>query len=174
MDFLIRAARPDDAAALSAVAARTFALACPPGTPARELASFIDTRLQPSHFAEHLASDSQAVLVVEQAGAVVGYSLANRAPGPVGVAAADHLPELTRCYLLPEMHGSGAAQQLFDATLALMTGPVRLAVSIENPRAIRFYTRNGFATVGSTTFPCGDELHEDLVMVRPASDRATA
>ena len=168
MNFLIRAAGPDDAHALSTVAARTFALACPPSTPAHELSSFIDAHLQPSHFLEQINADSNTVLVVEHAGAVVGYSLANRAPGAVGVAAADDLPELTRCYVLPEMHGSGAAQQLFDATLKLLEGPVRLTVSIENPRAIRFYIRNGFATVGTTTFPVGDELHEDLVMVRPA------
>jgi ribosomal protein S18 acetylase RimI-like enzyme len=169
MVFDIREARRDDAEALSAVASRTFALACPPSTPAHELASFIALNLQPAHFLEQLDADSKTVLVVENDGAVVGYSLANHAPGPVGVEAADHLPELTRCYLLPEMHGSGAAQQLFDATLKLMTGPVRLTVSIENLRAQRFYARNGFATVGATTFPCGDQLHEDLVMVRPAA-----
>lgn len=168
MVFIIREARPDDAHALSAVASRTFALACPPSTPAHELTSFIETQLQPVHFVEQLHADGKTVLVVEHAGAVVGYSLANQSPGPVGVEVADHLPELTRCYLLPEMHGSGAAQQLFDATLKLLQGPVRLTVSIENPRAVRFYTRNGFATVGTTTFACGAEMHRDFVMVRPA------
>ena len=168
-DFRLRVAEPDDAPALSALAAQTLALACPASTPAAELASCIADQLQPVHFLQHLASDSKTLLVLEQAGAIVGYSLADRAPDPIGLAEADGMAELSRCYLQPELHGSGAAQRLLEATLALLPGPVRLTVSIENLRALGFYWRNGFATVGSTTFQCGKEQHQDLVMVRPAA-----
>ena len=164
--FFLREARAGDAAALSALAADTFALACPAGTPAAELASCIASQLQPEHFLQHMASVSKILLVVEQAGAIVGYSLGDRAPGPIGITEADGLAELTRCYVRPDLHGSGAAQRLLDAMLALLTGPVRLTVSIENLRALGFYWRNGFATVGTTTFKCGKELHQDVVMVR--------
>jgi len=47
---------------LAAVAARTFPLACPPSTPADNIASFIDTNLTATRFAEYLADPRHAVL----------------------------------------------------------------------------------------------------------------
>ena len=45
---------------LAAVAARTFPLACPPSTPADNIASFIDTNLSATRFAEYLADPQRA------------------------------------------------------------------------------------------------------------------
>lgn len=88
------------------------------------------------------------------------------APGRLNIAAAEYLVEISRCYVLPEAHGQGAAQLLLDATLAHTRGAVRLTVNEGNVRAIRFYERNGFRKVGEAIFPCGDERHRDWVMVR--------
>lgn len=63
-------------------------------------------------------------------------------------------------------HGTGAAQLLLTATLTGISDRIRLTVNDQNVRAIGFYQRNGFLTVGETSFQCGDDVHRDLVMVR--------
>lgn len=169
-----RTAVAADVAAISAIASRTFALACPANTPPAELQAYIDDKLTPSAFAAVVADPRYVVRVLEEDAEVVGFSLLDRAPAPLDLAAADGIPELTRCYVLPAFHGSGAAQALVDATLEGVTTPVRLMVNDQNVRAIRFYARNGFAPVGERTFQCGDDVHRDLVMVRPAAVLAGA
>ena len=53
MNISIEPAAVSDAEALSRLAAATFALACPPGTPQRDIDSYIDSELQPRHFLDH-------------------------------------------------------------------------------------------------------------------------
>ncbi len=57
--------------------------------------------------------------------------------------------ELYFIYLLDAWHGTGIGQRLFDA--AVEPGePIYLWVAADNPRAHRFYVRNGFALDGAT------------------------
>jgi diamine N-acetyltransferase len=42
-----------------------------------------------------------------------------------------------------------------------------LGVWEHNPRAIRFYEKHGFTTVGEQPFVLGKDPQRDLVMVRP-------
>lgn len=165
----IRTASQTDAQAISAVAIQTFALACPANTPDIELRKYIDENLTPSRFESILADGNFDVHVVDDGGNVVGFSVLTHRPDVLDMPLADGIAELTRCYVLPAYHGTGAAQKLVTATLAALNGTVRLTVNDQNARGIRFYERNGFATVGETTFECGDDLHRDLVMVRAAA-----
>ena len=68
--------------------------------------------------------------------------------------------ELYFIYLLDAYHGTGIGQKLFDA--AVGNDPVYLWVASDNPRAHRFYTRNGFvADGGDQVVPfLGEEIHE--------------
>jgi len=165
--MLIRPAFLTDAGAISAVAVQTFALACPAGTPQIELQKYIDEYLTPSSFAAALGEPNCDVQVLTDSEIIIGFTLVTRAPETLRLPQADGIPELTRCYVLPMYHGTGVAQMLLSATLAGYRGPVRLTVSDQNSRAIHFYIRNGFAIVGDTSFQCGDDIHRDLVMVRP-------
>jgi GNAT superfamily N-acetyltransferase len=56
--------------------------------------------------------------------------------------------ELEALYLLTEQHGSGAGQALLEA--AIGDAPAFLFVAADNPRAARFYERNGFVADGVT------------------------
>lgn len=168
MLFSTRTARPADAEALSDIAAATFALASPADASAKALNAYIRNNLQPEHFCLQLISRAKQLRVLEHDGVVVGYTLIDKAAKALDIEAADGLPELSRCYVLPEHHGNGAAQRLLDDTLAAFTGAIRLTVNEQNARAIRFYQRNGFRQVGEAVFVCGSERHRDWVMVRPA------
>lgn len=166
MLFSTRTARPADAEALSDIASQTFALASPADSSAKALAAYIRGHLQPEHFCLHLISRAKQLRVLEHDGVVVGYTLIDKAAQALGIEAADGLPELSRCYVLPVHHGQGAAQRLLEDTLAQVGGAIRLTVNEHNSRAIRFYQRNGFRQVGEAIFVCGPERHRDWVMVR--------
>ncbi|CAK16213.1 GNAT family N-acetyltransferase [Pseudomonas entomophila] len=169
MPYQIRPARDADSSALSHVGQATFALASPPDSAPAALQHYIAHNLQPEHFLMHLQHPHKRLLVVEQAGQVVGYSMLDLAPGRLDITAAYHRVEISRFYLLPSAHGTGAAQRLLEATLVHAHGTVRLTVNELNARAIRFYQRNGFRKVGEAVFPCGEERHRDWVMVRDAA-----
>jgi len=147
---------------LAAVAARTFPLACPPSTPPEDIASFIHTNLSATRFAEYLADPQRAILTAHQDGRIVGYAILIR-----GVA---DDAELSKIYLLPDLHGTGLATALMDAALATAAewgaGSVWLGVNQGNQRAQRFYLKSGFKVDGTRTFQVGTRRENDYVMVR--------
>lgn len=69
--------------------------------------------------------------------------------------------ELFTLYVLAAHHGTGAGQALLDS--AIGDAPASLWVAESNPRARRFYARNGFARDGAHRVE--DDL-EDLAEVR--------
>ena len=168
----VRVAGLADAAALHEVAAATFALACPPGTGADQIASFIRTQLSEERFREFLRDENrQLLLAVDDAGLPVGYTMlifGEPADEAVRLAvSARPTAELSKVYLLPGQHGTGVATTLMDATLqaarARGVASVWLGVNKLNERANRFYERSGFVAVGSKKFQLGTEIHDDFV-----------
>lgn len=162
----IRTATLADAEDISAIARETFALACPPDTPAVELQSYIDEHLTAVAFETILDTGRCEVRILRDDSKIIGFSLVDLAPDPLGIPDVDNVPELTRCYVRCDYHGTGAAQILLSATLDTLSTSVRLMVNDKNGRAIRFYTRNGFVPVGETHFECGADIHRDIVMLR--------
>ena len=73
--------------------------------------------------------------------------------------------EVEALYLLAEHHGSGAGQALLEASVG--DAPAFLFVARGNPRAIRFYERNGFEFDGaSEEYPLVRTPITSLRMVR--------
>lgn len=74
--------------------------------------------------------------------------------------------ELYFVYLLDAWHGTGIGQQLFDA--AITDGqPAYLWVAADNPRAHRFYERNGFRADGAArTEPFLGETIDEVRLTR--------
>jgi len=83
------------------------------------------------------------VVVAEVAGTVVGFAQAvpGRDDPPVRPL------ELAVLYLRAAQHGSGLGQALLDAVIG--DRPASLWVAEANPRARRFYERNGFRPDGT-------------------------
>jgi diamine N-acetyltransferase len=171
----VRPARADETEVLAAVAAVTFPLACPPGSTAADQAAFVADNLTAAHFARYLADPARTVLVAEEDGEVVGYTMLIRTesgvpPYPEVAAVVSVLPtvELSKCYVLPGRHGRGVAGALMTATLdeARSGGSagVWLGVNGQNERAQAFYRRSGFTVAGERRFQVGGRLEHDLVL----------
>ncbi|KQW08108.1 histone acetyltransferase [Leifsonia sp. Root4] len=89
-------------------------------------------------------------------GEIVGFV----GSGPARDEDAPRERELYFIYLLDAFHGTGIGQKLFDA--ACEARPGYLWVAEDNPRAHRFYTRNGFVPDGATQLQpfLGEEIKE--------------
>ncbi|MGO4533298.1 GNAT family N-acetyltransferase [Leifsonia sp. 2MCAF36] len=176
MTVTIRRAAAGDAAALAAVAAATFPLACPPHTTEDAKAAFIATVLSEQRFVEYLADDSRRLLVAEEGeGFVIGYTMVNLGEpadedvrGCIGIRPT---AELSKCYVLPGHQGAGVAGRLMEESLRVATDAgargMWLGVNEQNSHAQRFYGRHGFERVGAKHFLVGDRYEDDWVMERP-------
>jgi diamine N-acetyltransferase len=76
--------------------------------------------------------------------------------------------ELSRLYSHQEYLGKGVGQNLMDACFERARKDGRdvmwLGVWEHNPRAQRFYEKNGFRVVGRHTFQLGSDAQTDLLM----------
>lgn len=175
MVITTRRAAAGDADLLHDLAARTFGLACPPGTLQSDIEAFIAAQLSADRFRGYLADPDRILLLVAAGDDPVGYSMLVAGPitDPDVAAVVDEKVsiELSKFYLDADRHGSGAAAALMTATLAEAAatgaGYCWLGVNQQNARAARFYARHGFEIVGEKRFRVGDEWHHDHVRLRP-------
>ena len=172
----VRTAGAQDATDLAELAAVTFPLACPPGSTAADQRAFLAEHLSAERFLAYVADAERLVLVAEDpSGTLLGYTmLVGTAPTDPDVRDALSLfpaVELSKCYVHPEHHGSGVSSLLMAETLeaARDTGAsgVWLGVNQLNGRAQSFYTRHGFAVVGTKHFVVGSRVEDDYVLERP-------
>lgn len=91
---------------------------------------------------EHLAAGSAIVVAVDPQDRPSGFVVVN--PG------AGYLDQIA---VAPDARGTGLATLLLDHAKAMSPGGLSLHVNVDNPRAMRFYEREGFRRVGEGTNP---------------------
>ena len=167
----LRRATVDDAATLSALAARTFTETFGHLYPPHDLAAFLAEAYALDRQRTILAHPDYAVWLLEHAGEAVGHAAA----GPCGLPHPQVGPgdgEIKRLYLLREHQGGGAGTRMMEAVMAwlLRDGPRTLWVGAwsENLGAQRFYARHGFGKVGEYIFPVGSIQDLEFILRRPA------
>lgn len=165
MGVRVRVADSGDAAELAEVAAATFPLACPPTARAEDIAATIAAHLSQECFSGYLRDPDRRVLAACDGGPIVGYAMLVRdRTGPSTEV------ELSKIYLAPAHHRTGAAAALMEAGLAWADGigarSVWLGVNQTNLRAQRFYRKHGFDIIGTRTFTLGQSVEDDYVMTR--------
>ena len=174
MPITTRRAAPGDAAELHRLAARTFGLACPPGTLPSDVDAFVALNLSEPKFEEFLTDPNRILLLAESDGTPVGYTMLVRSPiadpDVRAVVDVESSVELSKFYVLAEGHGSGIATELMRSTLAAAaeTGAATcwLGVNQQNVRAGKFYAKYGFEVVGTKRFLVGEQWHDDHVRLR--------
>ncbi|MCM6787547.1 GNAT family N-acetyltransferase [Nocardia sp. CDC159] len=163
-----------DAEALSAVAAATFPLACPPGMLAEDVEAFVVGVLSAERFGDYLSDPDRTVLKAVANGEIVGYAMLIAGepadPDVARVVRSRPAIEINKMYVLPGQHGSGVSTALMAAAVDTARrggyAVVWLGVNQENERAQRFYGKHGFDRVGVKTFTLGTRLCQDFVMQR--------
>jgi ribosomal protein S18 acetylase RimI-like enzyme len=174
----VRRATSSDAPVLADVAARTFALACPPHTTEQAIATFVADVLSRERFEEYLGDPQRDVFLAEQGGDPAGYAMVVHGepadPDVRTVLTLRPTAELSKIYVDPQHHGAGVSAALMAASLdsARQRGAagVWLGVNQLNDRAQRFYGKSGFRRVGTKRFLVGDRYEDDFVYERPTTN----
>ena len=165
----IRQAYAEDAKPLTDLAYTTFwdAFAAHPKNAPEDLNYYMRQAFNIEQIGAELADEKSIFLLAEIDGELAGYSkliLDNIEPG----ITAERPVELSRLYSQQKFLGKGVGQTLMDACFERARADGRdvmwLGVWEFNPRAQRFYEKNGFRVIGSHTFLLGSDPQTDLLM----------
>jgi diamine N-acetyltransferase len=165
----IRDATPDDAKLLTDLAYTTFwdAFAHHPKNAPDDLNYYMRQAFNVEQISAELDDPKNIFLIAEIDGEAAGYSkiiVDNIEPG----ITAERPVELSRLYSHQKHLGKGVGQKLMDACFERAVAEDRdvmwLGVWEYNPRAQRFYEKNGFRVVGSHVFQLGKDSQTDLLM----------
>ena len=169
---LIRAATPDDAETLAALAERTFRDTFSADNSSADVEAYIRDALSLEHALAELADISNTFLlaVINGSEQPAGYTKLRAGPAETCVSGPRPI-ELERIYVDRHAIGHGVGAALMRASLdtAQSAGCQTLWLGVweRNTRAISFYERWGFETVGDHVFQLGSEAQRDLIMQRP-------
>ena len=98
---------------------------------------------------------------------VIGYLKVNVGQSQTEIRDINAL-EIERIYVLKEFHGKKVGQILYDKAIELAKEEnveyVWLGVWEQNPRAIKFYEKNGFVKFDKHVFKLGDDEQTDIMM----------
>jgi ribosomal protein S18 acetylase RimI-like enzyme len=168
-EILIRQSVPEDAKLLTDLAYTTFwdAFAHHPKNAPDDLNHYMRQAFNQEQITAELADAKNIFLIAEIGGEAAGYSkiiVDNIEPG----ITAERPIELSRLYSHQKHLGQGVGQTLMDACFERARAEDRdvmwLGVWEYNPRAQRFYEKNGFRVVGNHVFLLGKDPQTDLLM----------
>ncbi len=154
-----------DAAALSAMARDSFAATFASKIAPAEMGAYLDLAYGPNGHMQRDLSDPAILWRAAFLGATpVGYIKMMPMSLPYDAAVPGAL-EVRQLYVDEDVKGAGVAATLMawaiDTARARGVGELYLAVFDDNERAVRFYSRHGFAKVGRFDFVTGGQVHDD-------------
>jgi len=165
MKLSYRTAGPLDAAAMAALARRTFTETFGHLYRPEDLAAFLLSHNSQSWGAE-LSDPAFAVRICEAQGQPVAY--AKLGPPSLPFEPQGRPLELRQFYVLQPWQGAGVATQLMDWAIsqAKTRGADELYLSVftDNHRARRFYERYGFTFVQTYDFMVGSHADQDHIL----------
>ena len=174
----IRQTASEDAKLLTDLSYETFwdAFSHHPKNAPDDLAHYMRQAFNVEQITAELADLKSIFLIAEIDGEPAGYAKLNLDNIEDGITAARPI-ELARLYSHQEYLGRGVGQNLMDACFELARSKnhdvMWLGVWEFNPRAQRFYEKNGFRIVGRQTFQLGSDPQTDLLMQRDIHHRGT-
>ena len=167
MPSTLRRGGANDAQALAALAERTFRDAFGARNTPENMDQHCARAFGPQAQARELEDAGLVTMLAAESGRLVGFSQLYLSK-PHACLAAARPAELNRIYVSSEWHGRGIAQSLMqnalDTAAAAGSDLLWLGVWEHNPKAIAFYRKFGFETLGDQPFMLGQELQRDLIM----------
>ena len=167
----IRQATSDDAKLLTDLSYTTFwdAFAHHPKNAPDDLVHYMRQAFSGEQIAIELADPNSIFLIAEIDSKPAGYAKLIVDTIEPGITATRPI-ELNRLYSHQEYLGKGVGQNLMDVCFERARNDghdcIWLGVWEYNPRAQRFYEKNGFRVVGRHTFQLGSDPQTDLLMQR--------
>ena len=167
MNVIIRQASPFDLVALQAIGQKTFAETFAANNSEENLASYLEEGFSEDKLGEELRNENSQFYFALQKEEVIGYLKVNWADAQSENQDPNAL-EIERIYVLQQYHGTQVGALLYQQALSIAQtrkAPyIWLGVWEENPRAIRFYQKQGFVEFGEHIFQLGDDAQRDVLM----------
>ena len=116
---------------------------------------------------KELTDNNAEFYFAELDGKVIGYLKVNVEESQTETKVKNAI-EIERIYVLKEFYGKKVGQVLYDKALELAKEKnvehIWLGVWEENPRAVRFYEKNGFVAFDKHVFKLGNDEQTDIMM----------
>ncbi|MCJ2187025.1 GNAT family N-acetyltransferase [Novosphingobium beihaiensis] len=166
----IRSAGPDDADALALISGATFL---------ESFAGVVDGGAIVSHCGRELSAGTYRALFEKGARAWLAEVEPGHAPIGYALLCAPELDqaqpgdlELKRIYVLERFHGTVIGSALMRRVCEAAQGAARLLLGVkqDNNRALAFYRKHGFETIGTRSFVVGGKTYDDFVLARPLAN----
>ena len=166
MSVTWRDAGPADAAPLAAMGRRCFVETFGPHFPAEDMALHLERMFGAAALPAEYEDSALMIRMAEADGEIAAYL--KLAPMKLSVPHEPGALEIRQLYVLTPWQGAGVAAALMDWAVetARAEGAPALYLSVweKGDRAIAFYRKQGFETVGVAPFRLGDGVYQDPVM----------
>lgn len=163
----IRNVSLDDIEQLQKISRRTFSEAFSSNNKEENIAQYLEEGFAAAKLAEEIRNENSEFWFAEIDDEVVGYLKVNLGNAQTELKDEEAI-EIERIYVLKEYHGQKVGQSLYEKAIEVARQRnaeyVWLGVWEENPRAIRFYEKNGFVGFDRHIFRLGDEEQTDIMM----------
>jgi len=165
--IIIKKVTLDDVDQLQEIARRTFSETFSSVNTEENMAKYLDEGFSKAKLAAELNNEGSEFYFAISDNHVIGYLKLNI--GQAQTELQDHNAlEIERIYVLQAYHGKKVGQMLYEKAIQVAEQQsvhyVWLGVWEENPRAVRFYTKNGFVEFDKHIFKLGDDEQTDIMM----------
>lgn len=156
-----------DVSVLTCIAWQTFIETFASANDPSEFARYVEAAFDETKLLDEVQTEGSDFYFAKIAGEMAGYFKLN-----IGEAQTECVTgrtiEIERIYVLKSMQGTGVGKTLFEHALEKaqqqQMDAIWLGVWEENPKAIRFYERQGFKPFGTHSFMIGNEAQNDIMM----------
>lgn len=167
MEIAIRKITINDLNELQSIGKLTFAETFSSGNSEENMKAYLENGFSTEKLTTELSDPNAEFYFAELDGETIGYLKVNVGQSQTEIKDHNAL-EIERIYILKEFHGKKVGQILYNKAIAIAKEKnvdyVWLGVWEENPRAIRFYEKNGFKAFDKHVFKLGNDKQTDIMM----------
>lgn len=166
-DIQLRKAENEDHINLQKIGKLTFSETFASDNSEENLRAYLETAFSTEKVKAELSDENAEFYFAEFENEIIGYLKVNYGDSQTEIKNEKAL-EIERIYVLKEFHGKKIGQMLYEKAIELAKGVnadfVWLGVWEQNPRAIRFYKKNGFTEFDKHVFRLGNDEQIDIMM----------
>jgi len=165
--IIIVPASPQQVSALVSLSRETFYETFAPSNSEENMQQYLENNLTEDKLGSEMSNSNSVFYIAFEGETAIGYLKLNEGEAQTELQNEDSL-EIERIYVKSEYHGKKVGQMLYDKAVEAAReknkSSLWLGVWEENPKAIRFYEKNGFTAFGKHIFRMGTDEQTDIMM----------
>lgn len=166
-EIIVKQASLEDVPTVQAVGRATFTETFAESNTQEAMKKYLDENFGAEKIRAEFKNPDSLFFIAWHNDHAVGYLKLNSGKAQTEVQHESAL-EIERIYVIGLYHGKKVGQLLFEKALEIAEknkkSSIWLGVWEENPRAIRFYEKNGFKPFDKHIFKMGDDEQTDIMM----------